>query len=290
MITSVLLILLTLRICFVEVNPVIKLIATDIDQTLVGAGNYLPESAVAAIHDALAAGIKVVLASGRPLVGMQEYLDKLGIGGSEQYAITHNGAILTRTDGNILTRKMMSYADYVSMTHFGQAHQVPFGVQDANSSVYTADRDIDYVTALQAVENHSSIYCRQPEEMPTSFEVAKADFVGDAARLDAIEPAVRAQYGATHYVTRAGRVFLELMHKDVNKGDALADLAKRLGYRADEVLALGDEENDLPMFAFAGTAIAMGNGRDAVKAAATHVTASLRDDGWAKAVRKYALG
>ena len=71
----------------------IKLIATDIDQTLVGNANYMPESAIKAIQEALSAGIKVVLASGRPLVGMQEYLDKLGINGADQYAITHNGAM-----------------------------------------------------------------------------------------------------------------------------------------------------------------------------------------------------
>lgn len=267
----------------------IKLIATDIDQTLVGNANYMPESAIKAIQEALSAGIKVVLASGRPLVGMQEYLDKLGINGADQYAITHNGAILCSTDGQIIESQLMSYNDYVSMTNFGLKHHVPFGVQDANSEIYTADRDIDYVTALQAVENGCSIHYRQPDEMPHTFEMAKADFVGDAKKLDEVEKLVHTKYGDTHYVTRAGRIFLELMHKDVNKGHALEYLTNMLGYTADEVLALGDEENDLPMFKFAGTSVAMNNGRDSVKIAATHVTGNLMDDGFADAVRKYAL-
>ena len=63
----------------------IKLIATDIDQTLVGSGDYMPDSVVKAVHEALARGIKIVLASGRPLVGMQSYLGLLGIDGPERF-------------------------------------------------------------------------------------------------------------------------------------------------------------------------------------------------------------
>lgn len=266
----------------------IKLIATDIDETL-ATGGKIPASAVAAAKEALAAGIKVVLASGRPLTGMQDYLDVLGIKGDDQYAITHNGAILSDAAGKVISSELMDYADYVSMTRFAQEHHVPLGVQDQNSEVYTADRDIDYITALQAVENHCQIHVRQPEEMPTDFAIAKADYVGDSAKLDEVEPLVRKAYGKNHYVTRAGRVFLELMSKDVDKGNALRRLTQLLGYSPDEVLALGDEENDLPMFAFAGHTVAMGNGRADVRAAADHVTGKLTDDGWAAAVRKYAL-
>ncbi|WP_230678539.1 Cof-type HAD-IIB family hydrolase [Lacticaseibacillus zhaodongensis] len=266
----------------------IRIIATDIDRTL-ATGGKIPASAVAAAKEALAAGIKVVLASGRPLVGMQEYLDTLGIAGSEQYVITHNGGILADTEGRVLSSHLMSNADYVSLTEFGRQHHVPFGVQDASGQVYTADHDIDYITALQAVENHCSIRVRRPDAMPVDFAIAKADFVGDPALLDKVEPFVRAKYGDELYITRAGRVFIELMNKDVSKGRALAELVRRLGYSADEVMAIGDEENDLPLLKFAGTAVAMGNGLDTVKAAADHVTDDIAHDGWAHAVRKYAL-
>jgi Predicted hydrolases of the HAD superfamily len=77
------------------------------------------------------------------------------------------------------------------------------------------------------------------------------------------------------------------MHKDVNKGSGLTKLTTILNIKTEEVMVFGDEQNDLPMFDFAGTAICMGNGSDLAKAHADYVTDTNDNDGIAKALDKF---
>jgi HAD-superfamily hydrolase, subfamily IIB len=76
------------------------------------------------------------------------------------------------------------------------------------------------------------------------------------------------------------------MHQDVNKGSGLKKLAQALKINPEEIMALGDEQNDIPMFKFAGTAVAMGNGSDLAKSYADYVTDTNDNDGIAKILAK----
>uniref|UniRef100_UPI003593C709 HAD-IIB family hydrolase n=1 Tax=Carnobacterium alterfunditum TaxID=28230 RepID=UPI003593C709 len=82
---------------------------------------------------------------------------------------------------------------------------------------------------------------------------------------------------------------LELLPQKANKGEALTGLAEKLGFSMDEVMAIGDGENDLDMMKVAGTSIAMGNAVDSIMQTATHVTRSNQEDGVAHAIYEWAL-
>jgi Cof subfamily protein (haloacid dehalogenase superfamily) len=265
------------------------MIATDIDDTLLSSDGKLLPSTIEAVQSAVARGVKVVLCSGRPFAGLRVILGQLGIRANNQYVVTYNGAIIANAEGEPISSEILSYDDYVSLTNFAASHHVPFNVLDEHSHIYTANRDIDAITVVQAAENRAGLFYRQPDEMPADFQIAKGVFAGDSDRLDAVESAVRAKYGKTHYVVRAASNFLEVMHQDVSKGNALHRLTRMLDIKPGEVMVLGDEANDIPMFNFAGVAVAMGNGSDAAKGAATFITADNDHDGWAKAVDKFVL-
>ncbi|MGA3270198.1 Cof-type HAD-IIB family hydrolase [Lactiplantibacillus pentosus] len=267
----------------------IKLIAIDIDDTLLNSKGELLPSTITAVKTARDAGIKVVLCTGRPLAGAKPYLDALGLAGDDQYVITYNGAVIESIDGRIVAKHLIDNAHYRQMTAFGQQHHVPFNALDADSTIYTADRDVNWVTVVQAWENKAGLLVRDPDDLPADFQIAKGLFVGEGPQLDAVEDLVKTTFGDELYVVRAATNFLELMHTGVNKGQAVQDLAAELQIQADEVMALGDERNDLPMFAFAGTAVAMGNGSAVAKEHADAVTATNDADGVAKAIRKWAL-
>ncbi|BDZ29892.1 Cof-type HAD-IIB family hydrolase [Lactiplantibacillus sp. WILCCON 0030] len=267
----------------------IKLIALDIDDTLLDSTGKLLASTKAAVKKALAQGIKIVLCTGRPLAGVQPYLDALQLTGDEQYVITYNGAVTESVSGHVVAKHLVDNAMYRKMTAFGQAHQVPFNVLDEESNIYTADRDVNWVTVIQAWENKAGVLVRDPDDLPADFQITKGLFVGDEAQLDALEPLVDQTFGKDCYIVRAGSVFLELMNPVVNKGQALKDLAQVLDLSADEVMAVGDEKNDIPMFKFAGTAVAMGNGSDAAKAVVDYVTGTNDEGGLADAIQKLAL-
>ncbi len=266
----------------------IKIIAIDIDETLLTNQHQLLPSTIEAIHEAHAQGIKVVLCSGRPLAGLLPWLKQLGIDGPDEYVVTYNGGIVQSVAGDIISKHLLDNATYRRLTEFAKLHSVPFNVLDDESNIYTADRDVNWVIVQQAAENTAGLYIRTPDELPEDFTITKGLFVGDPDQLDAIQPAVAREF-ADCYVVRAGQPFLEVMHANVNKGAGLHALAQALNFTADEVMAIGDESNDIPMFDYAGCAVAMGNGSDAAKAHADHVVATNDEGGVAEAIRQYAL-
>ncbi|CCI87410.1 Cof-type HAD-IIB family hydrolase [Lactobacillus gigeriorum] len=264
----------------------IKLLAFDMDGTLLNSKGKILTSSKQALQAVLAQGIKVVLCSGRPFAGLTTYLDELGIHGDDQYVITLNGAISRTASGTVMTQDLVENKYYRQMTAFGIEHHVPFNIVDANSRIITADHDVDFMVYIQAHENTAPLYIRTPDEMPDTLQIAKGCFVGDQAKLDQVEPLVRAKFGDSLYVVRADKNFLELLNPHVNKGNGLRELYEKLNISADEVIAFGDQVNDIPMFEFAKTAVCMANGSDEAKAKATYLADSNDNDGISKALAK----
>ncbi|MFD1430850.1 Cof-type HAD-IIB family hydrolase [Lacticaseibacillus mingshuiensis] len=268
----------------------IKLIAFDIDDTLLSSAKVILPSTIAAVHECLARGLKIVLCTGRPLAGVAPFLAELGVTGDDQYVVTYNGAVTETVSGRLIISHLIDRAGYAAMTDFAAAHRLPFNVVDPQSAIITADHDLDPMIVVQAYENRAGVLIREPGEMPADFAIAKGVFVGTEAQLDAAENAVRVAFSPRFSVIRAGRQFLEVMALGIDKGKALLALGEQLGILPEEMMAFGDEENDLAMFDAVGTAVAMGNGTDVAKAHADVVTASNDEDGIAKALASLVLG
>lgn len=266
----------------------IKLVAIDIDGTLLDSNFNILPSTKEAIQKALNQGVKVVLCSGRPIAGLQVYLDELGIHGSDEYAITLNGAIIRSTDGKVITSNLVDNKFYRSLVAYGVEHNIPFNIVDADSRIITADHNVDRWVYQQAYENEATLYIRQPGELDMdTLKIAKGCYVGSEELLDDWEDKVKARFGNDLSVVRTDKYFLEILNKASNKGAGLAELTEYLNIKPDEVMALGDERNDISMFNFAGTAVCMGQGHEDAKQAADFVTASNDDDGISKAFDKF---
>ncbi|MQS98579.1 Cof-type HAD-IIB family hydrolase [Companilactobacillus halodurans] len=264
----------------------IKLIAVDIDDTLLSSYHQITLGTKKALNKALDSGIKVVLCSGRPLAGVSRYLDQLGISGDEQYVITNNGALVETVSGKIMSRSTLNNAEYRELADFATSHRMPYYVLDNDSNVYTSNQDINRMVVKQAWENQAGIFVRTPDQLPADFEITKAAIIGEKSDLDKYEPTVNKVLAEKFYVVRAGDNFIEIMHQNVNKGKGLKQLSQALNINSDEVMAFGDEKNDLPMLDFAKHAIAMGNGSDLAKSHANYVTDTNDNDGIAKALNK----
>lgn len=263
-----------------------KLIAFDIDDTLLNSAGKILDSTKAAVKKALENDIKVVLCSGRPLAGVQSFLEELEIVDEDQYVITFNGAVIESVTGHLISKSILTNDIYRSIVNFADQHHVPYNVLDENSTIYTSNLDVNWITVVQAWENLAGILIRTPDQLPSDFSIVKAVFVGEIDELDQIESMVHAAFDNQCYVVRAAPNFLELMHQDVNKGAALKALSEKLNIAPEEVIVFGDEKNDLPMFDFAGTAVAMGNGSSFMKQRADFVTKSNDEDGIAFALNE----
>eukprot|EP00915_Cephaloidophora_sp_WS-2016_P001209 GHVH01001673.1.p1 GENE.GHVH01001673.1~~GHVH01001673.1.p1 ORF type:complete len:336 (+),score=54.97 GHVH01001673.1:84-1010(+) len=85
----------------------------------------------------------------------------------------------------------------------------------------------------------------------------------------------------------SGKLFIDTIHKDADKSLAVAKLGEKLGFTMSQVLALGDNQNDIGLLSIAGKAVAMGNARTEVKEVAHYTTDHIRDGGWSNAVAKF---
>lgn len=266
----------------------IKLIAIDIDGTLLNEKNELAPATISAIQDAKAQGIKVVLCTGRPLTGVSPYLKKLGLSGDDQYAITYNGSVAQTLSGKVLINHSLSNDDYIDLEALSRKLKVHFQIETPDY-IYTANKDISAYTIYESYLVSMLIRYRSTDEMPQDLTISKAMFVDDEDKITAAWQAMPQAFKDKFYVVQSMPFFIEVMNKQASKGNALSELADQLGFTADDIMTLGDQGNDLTMIEYAGLGVAMGNAIDEVKAAANAVTLTNAEDGVAAAIRKYAL-
>lgn len=266
----------------------IKLIAIDIDGTLVDSQKALHQTTIDTITKAREAGIKIVLCTGRPLTGVHQYLEPLHIEGDDQYVVTFNGSLAQSVSGNILVNHNISTEDYIDLESLARKMNVHFHMETKNF-IYTANRDISGYTIAESFLVRMPIRYRTPEEITDDLTIAKGMFVDTPEILSKFVADFPQSYKDRFYVVQSEPYFFEAMNKKASKGKAIKELAEKLGIAQDEVMAIGDQGNDLTMVKYAGTGVAMGNAIDDVKANAQFITKTNDEDGVAFAIEKFAL-
>lgn len=266
----------------------IKLIAIDIDGTLVDSQKRLHQATIDTIEKAKAKGIKVVLCTGRPLTGVHQYLEPLNIAGDDQYVVTFNGSLAQSVSGNVIVNHNISTEDYIDLESLARKMHVHFHMETKNF-IYTANRDISGYTIAESFLVRMPIRYRTPEEITDDLTIAKGMFVDDPEILSKFVANFPEEYKERFYVVQSEPYFFEAMNKKASKGNAIKELAETLGIAQNEVMAIGDQGNDLTMVTYAGTGVAMGNAIDELKATAQYVTKTNDEDGVAFAIEKFAL-
>ncbi|AUI71056.1 Cof-type HAD-IIB family hydrolase [Companilactobacillus alimentarius] len=267
-----------------------KLIALDMDDTLLTSEKTISKKNQTMIKQALKQGIKVVLCSGRTHNAITNYIKILGISGPDQYMITNGGGIIENMEGKIIYHDTLSNAFYREFVDFIKKNQLHYNVVDSQGNTYTSHVEwIDKYTITQAFENENGLYIREPEELPDDFEIVKAIINGEAKQLDEISDMVHEHFDQNYFVVRTGVGFLEIFPKNVNKGEAVKHLAGQLGIDLKEVMAMGDRDNDIPMIKIAGKGVAMDNATSGAKKVSDYVTADNNHDGVGLAIEKFAL-
>lgn len=265
----------------------IRLIAIDIDGTLLNSKNELTDGVIKAINQAKQQGIKVVIATGRPLHGALNLLDQLGLNDQDdQYILCFGGAVVQTTSGHILSMKTLSYDDYLELELIGRKLQLHFHASSPDA-VYTANRDIGKYTVHEATLVDLPIRYRTPDEM-RQVKIVKAMFVDEPAYLDQqiADHGVFAHLDDRLNFTKTAAFYYEANAKGVDKGAGLKILCAELGLTKENVMAIGDQENDLAMIKFAKIGVAMGNATAEVKQAAQLVVADNDHDGVKEAIER----
>lgn len=269
----------------------IKLVVSDMDGTLLNKEGTISPGNEKAIQSARALGVPFVLCSGRIYSAVKPYADYLNL---KAPIIGCNGAIIKSPEsGEILYINEMNPQVVKKVVDIFRKYDHYFHFYDEDT-VYAEKRGplFDYIEKMSQKLGGTGIKTRIVEDVKSLIgnpvQVLKMGFnmIDDEISPKIIEE-VKAIEGLR--VVQSAPTLMDIMNEDVSKGKAIHALADIFNITTDQIMAMGDNDNDLEMIRTAGVGVAMGNARDAVKAVADDIALHHEEDGVAWALNKYVL-
>ncbi|WP_239256387.1 sugar-phosphatase [Listeria ilorinensis] len=266
-----------------------KLIAIDIDGTLLNDAHELVVPVIERIKAAKQAGAKVVLCSGRPLVGLRHSLEQLELLDAEDYAITMNGAIVLKTKtGEIVADSALDKEALQDIFAFCAPLGAHLTYLDA-TKMYVPHEEISILTCKDSLLLQTPLFYQPVDKAPNDIRIAKAMLLDEPEKIDEVVAALTKELQEKYYIVRSVPYNLEFLHKGVSKGTALKQLADSLGISRDEVMAIGDAENDSTMLEYAGMPVVMDNAAEHIKQLGKFITKTNNEAGVAYALEELVL-
>ncbi len=241
-----------------------KLIVSDFDDTLAGDDQYVPESTVRAIQDYIARGGKFVLSTGRMISAILPHARRLGLHGE---ILGYQGSVVADIDsGKFLYEDSIPYEYALEVAEFLEERGIYYHIYEDDTFVIEKETEfsLEYrkFTFLppKIVGVKLSEYMRSKHLSPT-----KILLINHPERIPELLELVGNAFGEKMLVNSSKRFIVEVVKKGTDKGTGLVALAKRAGVPLDEVIAVGDGLNDIPMLNVAGLPITVENACQTVK-------------------------
>jgi hypothetical protein len=262
-----------------------KLLAIDLDGTLVGPDLEVQPPDRAAIARAGAAGVRVTLATGRGFPVTQAYARDLAL---ETPVICYQGGLVKDPgSGEVLYEATLPPDVYAEAVQLAQKHALDF-------TVYVGDTV--YLTEMRRPQDFHDRWfglpIRQVDDLVTAVEHPPIKFliIVDEDEAAGIEKVWKSHFDGRLQIVRSHPLFVEGTCLGVSKGNALAHLAGHLGVAREAVIAVGDNDNDRSMIQWAGLGVAMANAPDSLKADADYVAPTQSEAGVAHVIERFILG
>lgn len=266
----------------------IRLIAFDLDYTLLHTGGSLSQKTIAVLQEAKRRGIMLVPATGRDVSEMGELTAAL----SPSYLVTVNGAVVREAAHNTVIYKELP-PQKAFLEKLQLALNMGIYTEVYCNGIYIDPYSYEHMEALGMPPDQVPMFKRTRKVTADLYETVRQ--MGTAEKLHVIFKTVadkkERQTPFLHHpdfaYTAAFVNNLELCGKTVNKATGLAALTEQLGIDKSEVLALGDGANDACMLRWAGLGVAVSNAVPEAKEAADHITRSNDEDGAALAIEQF---
>lgn len=264
----------------------VKLVALDLDDTLLDCGLKISPRCVETIKAVREQGVIVTIATGRMFRSALPYAEQLEI---DVPLITYQGAwvknslsgeeLYYRPVERELARQTFDFFDRCGVHYHSYF--------DDTLCMECLTEEGQYYARIAGVEPvivkdlHEELECREP------FKIMGITF--NEKMLQDMEMGLKDRFGQKLYITRSKPNFIEVMDPRATKADALQVVAQHYGIDRKSVMAIGDSYNDIDMLEWAGLGVAMGNAYQLVKEAADYVTTSNEEEGVAEALRRFIL-
>lgn len=271
-----------------------RLIALDLDMTLLNEEKRISEKNKYAVKMAKEKGLHIVLCSGRILKGVMHYARVLNL--SDEVVIACNGAIVRDLKKNsdifyagMKNKSSLEVADICKKNniyyHYYCGDTMVAQKLDYSSKFYfEKNKELPPDERINIIIDDSFTRVKECGDLITKFVIVD----NDIEKVDYVRKLIEENVEEIE-TTKSDINILEVMRKGVNKKKALEFVCSYLKIKKDEVIAIGDNENDIEMIRFASVGIAMGNAIDELKDIANFITDTFENDGVAKAIHKFVL-
>ena len=262
-----------------------KLIAIDMDGTLLREDKTISDKTKEMIQKANEKGVKIVLASGRPIEGLERYLEELKLVTEEDYVMSFNGSVIQNVKTKeIISKNILKGSDLKVL--YKLAQQIGVNIHAFTKQGCVTPIMNEY-TKLEGSINGIEVHEVDFNTIDDQEDVIKVMFIDPEPVLAAAMEKIPAHIYEDFTVVRSAPYFLEFLNKASSKGTGVRALAAHLGIQREEIICIGDAGNDLDMIEFAGLGVAMGNAFEEVKAAADYITLDNDADGVAHVIEKF---
>ena len=265
----------------------VKLIAIDIDGTLLNSKSELTDMVRSEVISASKKGVKIVLSSGRPFKGLKWLLEKLDLIKEDEYTIARNGPQVVRNiDEHRIYKKFIKASDAIRANEYAKDKGSSF-FYFSDEEVITCEKEDEYVN-IETTLNKLDAKVISFSSLQGDEEVCKMTFTSSSNLLNSIQKEVEEEFENDFTVVRSHKNFIELLNKESSKGEAIKFLCSHLGISIEETMGIGDNDNDYSLLKECKYKIVMANSKsEKLRSIATDIAPSNDEDGVAKIIQKY---
>ena len=261
-----------------------KLMAVDIDGTLLDSSNNLREETLRAIRQGVGNGLIFTICTGRSIQGVRKLNDAIGL---DMPFITYNGAMVVMGKSmEILYEKKMSYNDAKAIYALGENYKTTIIIW--NDNTLYVNKLNERTQKYGNLNNIEPILFESVEDIIKNG-VTKVLWFDEIDRVEVYEREVGKFLGTGINYYTSMPIFIEFVDASVSKAVGLDRLGERLGVNKSEMIAVGDGSNDIPMIQYAGLGVAMANAKEIVRRSADYITLSNDENGVAHVIEKFVL-
>ena len=292
-----------------------KLLALDMDGTLLDENKKISKKNIQAIKKAKQLGVKIVIASGRTIQGIEKYLEKLDLLSEDNYCVVCSGSlVMNNTKEKVIQSNPLSYEDFRYI--FDLAKQL-----DINLNMYSDESILihsnNYYSRLDAIANNLPLEIMDFNSLNKDTLITKIMLINEdlsmLEEMQALFPNIivedtsiqsKKDYNKELFkdisklpveflekftVSKVTPFNVEVMKKSSNKRSGLEKIAEQFKIKPQEIICIGDSGNDKEMIEYAGLGVAMGNAFPEIKEIADYVTLTNDENGVAHVIDKFIL-
>ena len=262
-----------------------RIIALDLDGTLTNSEKKITEKTRKRLMDFQKNGGKVILASGRPTMGIMPHAENLRLSEFGGYIMAYNGGCVidcaagkTMFSSNLPLSVVPEICDVIK--------DYPVGINTYEGSSILAGNEINKYTETEARINGMDIKFVDNFAEYVNFDINKCLLHGEPDVICELEKILSGKYKGKLGIFRSEAFFLEIVPNGIDKAKSIDKLLKMIDIKTEHCIACGDGFNDISMLKYAGLGVAMSNAKQPVKDAADYITLSNDEDGIAHLLKR----